>query len=326
MADIGRALLATACAVLVFTPARLAAQTGRDPLASYYVSAGGNDQDNGLQEARAFRSLGHAVSQAAQSDTIKTVTVIGTLNQASEGGSFEAVFLLMNEADNNKNPILITGLPNASARRRAVLSASGTQKDCIHVSSGKFRFEHIEISGSRERGLTVGLEADVTLGPGSLVRDNQSGGVLVNAAYEEYEKPGSLTLDGGIVENNTMNRWGGGGIHVAGVFTMKQGSVRNNRTVTHGEVGSMGGGIFVERGGLAFIEGGDISGNTADYGGGLYDEGHVTMSGGLISGNTAAGGGGVWVCRDAVFNRLGGTVSGNKAPEYANIYAARDSE
>jgi hypothetical protein len=324
---------AAVCAVLMVAAA-LGAQTGGGPAASYYVSAAGNDRNNGLSEARAFRTLAHAVSKAAASDIIKTVTVIGTLNQASEGGAgspLDVVFHLRGAVGGSGGavgPVLITGLPNAPARRRAVLSGAGTEGDCVWAL-GAFRFEHIEISGSRERGLYIDSNSEVTLGPGSLVKNHEGGGVYVTFPSDDPDTlpgPGVLILDGGIVENNRGDWWrGAGGIYVGGGFTMKGGSVRNNEAVSYGDAGSMGGGICIDSDEPVLIEGGDISGNTAIYGGGLcIYKGRVTMSGGSISGNTAEGrGGGVWICEGASFirigGRIGGTVSGNSAPESPDI-------
>jgi hypothetical protein len=150
---------------------------------TYYVSAQGNNENDGLTEATAFKTLIHAFLQARNSDTIiKTITVIGTLNQTSEGGDLSAVFSIT--LFRGEGPILITGIPNAPSGRRAVLSASGTQKGCVDVGSDPFksftvRFEHIDISGSAETGLEVSFNTDVTLGPGAVVRNNSGGGVFV---------------------------------------------------------------------------------------------------------------------------------------------------
>ena len=332
---------------LAFAPGRAGAQEAE----TYYVYARGNDRNDGLSEVRAFRSLARAVAQAARSDTIKTITVIGTLNGASErGNDLYPVFLLLNESGNTEEPILITGLPGTTGIRRAVLSAAGTDRDCV-AAYGPFRFEHIEISGSRQTGLCVGMEAAVTLGPGSLVRNNQKSGVIVSANFAlagalstDIPGPGALTLDGGIIENN-QGIGAGGGILVTGAFTMKRGSVRNNRALPYGDVGGMGGGIYISGESPVSLEGGDISGNAAGFGGGIYidrspiqiapesrategygggryiSKGSVTMSGGSVSGNRAEGyGGGIAVDKAASFTQTGGTVSGNTAPNEADMY------
>jgi hypothetical protein len=260
-----KTLMVTAlfCAVLSFLPAQTSGGT-------YYVSASGNNENDGLSEATAFKTLYHAVREAGASDNIKTVTVIGTLNEVSEDISMDFVFFLMNGIINENGPILITGLPNAPSGRRAVLSAAGTTKTCVRTS-GPFRFEHIEISGSSKRGLDLTTDSYITLGPGSVVRNNSDSGVVVSGVPDrlkalEWVGPASLLLDGGIIENNKSNE-GGGGIFVMGSFTMKRGSVRNNTAL--GDTSS-GGGIFIASEDPVSIEGGNISGNTATGGGGIY--------------------------------------------------------
>jgi hypothetical protein len=190
----------------------------------------------------------------------------------------------------------------------------GTQKIGVFVDRGAIRFEHIEISGSPKMGLFVDENSSVTLGPGSVIRNNQGGGVGVFGAGDE-NKAGALTLDGGIVENNKKEN-SGGGIFVMGAFTMKRGIVRNNTTVPDKDGAAYGGGIYITSSEPVSIEGGDVTGNTADFGGGVFIfKGSVTMTGGTVSGNTATeGGGGVAVYKGATFNQRGGTISGNKAP------------
>lgn len=311
-------------------PAQTAAPAAPPPGSAYYVSASGDDGNDGLTEAAAFKTLRHAVFAVGISETIKTITVIGTLSQASEGeGGGSVVFFCMIIGD---APILITGLPNAPFGRRAVLSASGARKGCVTVSSMSkiaVRFEHIEISGGAGAGLDVGLNAVVTLGPGSVVRNNQGGGVVVSSPRNEYRdryNPGHLILDGGIIENNKREH-SGGGILVRGAFTMKRGGVRNNTAALDKDGVGFGGGVYIRSGDPVSIEGGDITGNTAGMGGGVFiDGGDVAMTGGTVSGNTATqGGGGVIVWNGATFNQRGGSISGNRAPsdtraETYNLY------
>jgi hypothetical protein len=94
-----------------------------------------------------------------------------------------------------------------------------------------------------------------------------------------------------------------------GTFTMEGGEISGNTA-------SGGGGVYVS-GGTFTMEGGEISGNTASYGGGgvfVYNNGTFTMEGGEISGNTASsGGGGVFVSSNGTFTMEEGEISGNTA-------------
>ncbi|MDR1469650.1 MAG: hypothetical protein LBT00_10185 [Spirochaetaceae bacterium] len=287
----------------------------------YYVSASGDDYNDGLSAETAFKTL----SQAARSigrDGIKAITVIGTLNQDSEGDDEEEVFNVSNFY--SETPILITGIPYAPGARRAVLSAKGTDKDCVSTH-GSTRFEHIEISGSSKTGLTVSVEGEVTLGEGARITGNNAGGVLVYGVKEEYRdiyKPGHLILDGGIIDNNKHST-NGAGVRVTGTFTMKRGSIRKN-TVTG--KGHLGGGGFIMSDGSASIEGGDISENKADHGAGVYvSGGSLTLSGGSISANLANTGGGVRVGEGAAFIQSGGSITGNGAIVTGGVHVDRGS-
>jgi hypothetical protein len=79
--------------------------------------------------------------------------------------------------------------------------------------------------------------------------------------------------------------------------------------------------VFVYEDGTFTMSGGKISGNTSDYGGGVYMSGGTfTMRGGEISGNIVSAssygeGGGVYVS-GGTFTMSGGTISGNTVVSY----------
>jgi hypothetical protein len=292
-----------------------------------YVSASGSDDNDGLTEATAFKTLRTAFgfTRSVLEDS-KAVVVIGALNQSSESGdNNDDLFHIFPWGLNNS--YLITGIPYAPEGKKAVLSAAGTDKIALGVYSSQdatLRVEHIEISGSKKRGLTISVHTEVTLGEGAVVCNNTGGGVLVFRPRDELRDsiaPGHLIIDGGIIENNRVTGRGasGGGVVVQGKLTMKWGFVRNNAASEDGS----GGGIFFQENYPSVISGGEISGNTALGGGGIFiEEGTVTMTGGAVTGNTGVGSG--VVIFDGVFNQNGGTVSGNKAPSgYQNIQVYR---
>ena len=57
---------------------------------SYYVKATGNDANDGLTDATPFQTLAKAVDMAKHGG-IKTITVIGTLDETSEANADEAL-------------------------------------------------------------------------------------------------------------------------------------------------------------------------------------------------------------------------------------------
>jgi RNA polymerase subunit RPABC4/transcription elongation factor Spt4 len=94
--------------------------------------------------------------------------------------------------------------------------------------------------------------------------------------------------------------------------------------------------VTVKNGGTFIMNGGSISGNSANYGGGVYvrEGGNFTMNGGSISGNSARNnGGGVYVREGGIFFKpgTGGVIYGfnvlegqaNKAKTGAAVYYAK---
>jgi hypothetical protein len=143
----------------------------------------------------------------------------------------------------------------------------------------------------------------LVLDTGAVIQGNAGAGVTVNDG-------GILILNNGAaVQGNT-----GAGITVnGGLLEMKDGSlVTDNRDS----------GVVLKSNGTFTMEGGTISGNAADIGGGVVmtsGGGTFTMTGGIISGNTArsytGGGGGVAMGRTGggIFTMTGGTISNNTA-------------
>ena len=122
---------------------------------------------------------------------------------------------------------------------------------------------------------------------------------------------GTLNMSGGEISGNTTLVFGadGGGIMLhSGTINMSDGEIKNNRTK------DCGGGIYVYVGAQFTMSGGTISGNVANYAGGVIaNRGTFTMTGGTISDNAAIlNGGGITVKGSTGTATLtGGTISGN---------------
>ena len=136
-----------------------------------------------------------------------------------------------------------------------------------------------------------------------------------NSETDEYDGTGWIT--GGANSSSFNGSIFGGGVYVSGTFTMNGGEISGNTA-------ELGGGVFVG-GGTFTMTGGTISGNTADLGGGVYVDGTFSMTGGTISSNTAENeGGGVFVgC--GTFTMTGGTISDNTASYGGGVYVAANS-
>ena len=136
--------------------------------------------------------------------------------------------------------------------------------------------------------------------------DNGGGGV--NVAFG-----GAFDMHGGMIFGNTARRGGGVNIVTNGAFTMHMGEI-------YGNIADQGGGVNIS-GGTFNMYGGVIHSNTAtnNEGGGVsvfHNNAFFTMHGGEIIGNTANRGGGVYVIHNAIFVMHGGDISANTADWY----------
>jgi len=137
---------------------------------------------------------------------------------------------------------------------------------------------------------------------------------------------GELYLSTGAAIMGNSSGHNGGGVCNIGTFNLCGGTIAEN-TATDNGGGVFNAGTFIMSSGLigSMVAG---NGNAADVnGGGVYNYGNTgdpditvtfTMTGGMISHNTADKGGGVYndgSDEDAVFNLVGGTISGNTASE-----------
>lgn len=148
---------------------------------------------------------------------------------------------------------------------------------------------------------------------------------------------GTIELkSGAILENNKAAQFGSGILAINGVkITMGDGAVIRNNTNRNYE---LGGGILLGNGSIFTMNGGEISGNTANGGGGVAIIGStMVMNGGKISNNStyqtsgqgsygagvyvadyanASGGDILFTPTPASFEMNGGKITGNKALDY----------
>ena len=148
---------------------------------------------------------------------------------------------------------------------------------------------------------------------------------------------GTIVLNSGaILQNNKAMQFGSGILANNRVnITMEDGAIIRNNTNRNYE---LGGGILIGNGSTFTMNGGEISGNTANGGGGVAIIGStMVMNGGTISNNStyktsgqgsygagvyvadyanASGGDTLFVARPASFEMNGGKITGNKALDY----------
>ena len=147
----------------------------------------------------------------------------------------------------------------------------------------------------------------------------ETGATLTICDCSNETTEGRLVLDGtpdtSSVEANSDKLW-------------KAGAGTENAYCLTGGVISNGQGLDIPIGTACTMTGGNLAGNSADYGGAvLVSGGRFVMTGGTIAGNTAIYGGGMYVCgmkenadseyTPGVFAMSGGTIAYNWARNYS---------
>ena len=158
-------------------------------------------------------------------------------------------------------------------------------------------------AGSDGGGVGTNYNAEFTMNGGEIsgnTSGSTGGGVGVSSDC-------TFTMNGGEISDN-VTKYNGGGVSVGenGTFVMEDGKITGNSTQ---EIDYGGGGVC--NSGDTTVNGGEISDNTADYGGGLFNDvkGTTTINGGEVSGNTANFGGGLYNQGTSVV--AGGTLANN---------------
>jgi predicted outer membrane repeat protein len=316
---------------------------------SYYIRANGNDQNNnGRSETTPFKTLRRAIEVASQG-TIRRITIIGTLNQASEAGnSRDGVFVINYRG---REELTITGKPDASQQQKAILSATGTNKRVVYlyVGDGGIRLENIEISGANIRGDGAGISIDngrLTLGAGTKIVSNiaskNGGGLCISGGAKTFIEEGveisqnaaergagicldrswnELTISGGNINNNKASGFGGG-IYVddaSNTFKIETGNIANNVAE------NSGGGLYIAGYRESILMNVTVSENTAkNKGGGIYmgwggnvvssseNGANVVMDNCIVSNNKAEFGAGIYF-HVGKFTLSSGSITGNSA-------------
>ena len=209
----------------------------------------------------------------------------------------------------------------------------------VYIDSGDFTITGGKISENTssidgEGGGVYVKDGTFTIKNDALISKNTScgngGGV--------FAKGGKITINGGSISENIFSNYssGGGGIYLTGTaqLTMTGGKISDNHPKGETSSNTFGGGVYISGESSIFtMTGGEISGNSAYYGGGVAIIGTFSMSGGTIGGETedlactAEKGGGVYVAyyngteSATTFEMSGGAVisSGN------DVYLAKEA-
>ena len=163
----------------------------------------------------------------------------------------------------------------------------------------------------------------VTVSGGTFSKNTCKGGSVGGGGGGLFAQADELNISGGTFSDNSA-KWGAGVYTVSRTTTVSKGTFTNNKCASSGN----GGGLYVDDtldgnkvSTTLKVTGGTFSGNTANFGAGIYSKGKTTtISGGTLKSNTAKfEGGGVYVKGDS-FKLSGGTFSGNKAQRGGGVY------
>jgi hypothetical protein len=225
----------------------------------------------------------------------------------------------------------------------------GVTNFSITLNGPTDRRVNVNMAG-RERILRVG--AGCTLIFSNRISTNVSiivegnGELVINdgviCPFVFVQNQGRFILNGGEITGSKDSFWdslSGGGVHVAGVFTMNGGRIHNNSSWKsfrgYSAISShlsyiRGGGVYVSQSGIFSMRGGEISNNSVssyawrNVGGGVSVAGNFVMDAGYIRGNVVNSareikGGGVFVGDTGSFTMNGGEISANRFTHANNL-------
>ena len=143
-------------------------------------------------------------------------------------------------------------------------------------------------------------------------------GIVVNKSLTlQGERAATTIVQAAATKNTASDR----------VFTVPAGITVTlyELTIRYGRTTGAGGGLFNQ--GTLTLTNSVVSGNTAAFGGGLDNRGPLTLMNSTVSGNTAVGGGGIAAVGGGFYTAFGGTVtltnstvSGNTAGSGGGFY------
>lgn len=200
-----------------------------------------------------------------------------------------------------------------------VVRAEGLTGEMIELGSGgRLTLEHIEIDGFTATSDVDSIiketdeGASLTLGDGAVLRNNKVSSGTMGSAIQAYGL--ALTMeDGAKVTGNSTTYFGYGAIFLANGsrFTMNGGSISGNTSNRGGGVALVGDAQMTMNGGV--IEGnktyGVLNGGVDSYGGAVYLSNYETMT--VVNPTVQQLRAG-----DARFTMTGGAISGNASDTY----------
>ncbi|MBE7076683.1 MAG: hypothetical protein E7374_02195 [Clostridiales bacterium] len=224
----------------------------------------------------------------------------------------DGVKLLNNTAENNGGAVFgLVDVTGGEISGNNAQNGAGLYGAFKSIDGGKFKGNHASVSGGAI--YSTYFKYDDPFNVQNAEFSYNLAGTSGGAIY-----CGQLTVENSTIKNNYAGyTYSGTDRYLATNYTY------------NGEVNSYGGGVYSCDDGYIVIDSGEISYNSAKYGGGIYFEGAtLTLNGGLLTENHAeADGGAIFLkenggwARNSEMVMAGGTISHNTAVNGAGIYS-----
>ena len=280
-------------------------------------------------------------------------SLIGTLEADEESAAFAVsaitgIYLDQMHGDDTKDGLTESTAVKTIEKANELANANGTSDIFLKSVYQVTGTESWDLDGKTIHRHSLGgymielKDASASLTLKNVVIDGAEYSVAATHAAEtdsiiKAASGGTIELkSGAILENNKAAQFGSGILANNGVkITMEDGAVIRNNTNKNYE---LGGGILIGNGSIFTMNGGEISGNTANGGGGVAIIGStMVMNGGTISNNStyktsgqgsygagvyvadyanASGGDTLFTAQPASFEMNGGKITGNTALDY----------
>ena len=280
-------------------------------------------------------------------------SLIGTLEADEESAAFAVsaitgIYLDQMHGDDTKDGLTESTAVKTLEKANELANAKGTRDIFLASVYQVTGTENWDLGGKTIHRYSLGgymielEDASASLTLENVVIDGAEYSVAATHAAEtdsiiKAANGGMIVLNSGaILQNNKAAQFGSGILANNGVkITMENGAVIRNNTNSNYE---LGGGILLGNGSTFTMNGGEISGNTANGGGGVAIIGStMVMNDGVISNNStyrtsgqssygagvyvadyanASGGDTLFTAQPASFEMNGGKITGNTALDY----------
>jgi hypothetical protein len=231
--------------------------------------------------------------------TAGTVTVTATIaNGLAVGSAYTRDFVI---AVSPPEPNTYNVIDSAILATALTFIRSSDADHFTIIVVADINLDPYDLTPAVYQGKTIELKGDTPARTVSLA----SVGSLFTVGEDVTLELEDIVLEGRSDNNASLVQVDGG------TLMMKSGSkISGNTKTTSDSVPSSGGGVYISNDGLFTMDSGEISGNTAIIGGGVYvNSGTFTMNGGKVSGNDASGGGGGVRVHEGMFTMNGGGKS-----------------